>query len=70
MQLNGEPCRLILSNVAGLQVVSFYLLHQGGAIQVEQLGRFVFYPLGFFQRLQDQRFFKFGNGTIEADAFI
>ena len=52
------------SGIAGLQMMSFDFLNQGGSIQLQQLGSLVFYPFGFFQRLQDQRFFELGDSTV------
>jgi hypothetical protein len=51
-------------------MVPFYLFNQCGSIQVKELGSFIFDPFGFFQRLQDQCFFKLGYGTVQTDTFI
>ena len=41
-------------NVAGLQLVSFYFLHQSRSIEMKEFSRFVFNPFGFLERLQYQ----------------
>ncbi len=41
-------------NIAGLQLVSFYLLHQSCSIEMKEFSSLVFDPFGFLEGLQYQ----------------
>ena len=41
-------------NIAGLQLVPFYFLHQSRSIEMKEFSRFVFNPFGFLEGLQYQ----------------